>query len=618
MRLLALQAINVFSIGNVELDLIKRGVVLVSGYSEDEGSANGAGKSSVANKAILWGLYGRTASGSRADSVINCHNPKSTSSVTIEFASDDSSKYKLVRSRNPNKLRLYALDGTDLSSRNEAETQDKINKILGKDFDTFVQTDFFGQGRSASYVTLKPADQKAVLESILPIEKLNEWAEKAKLAVTSYTAQLKTTSNQVDQIKSALRVHTANENMMLQKMNAFELNREKQIKTYEARLQQAQEIKKTTEEEIQRLKALIIEGIPESFDKDSVILSLEGLKNNSTTLYIEAVNRANTWKNEIDKLKNKVVATVCDKCGQELSRGAMNMAVERNKQIEQDIIKASENFARSSEVREYQKAEQDRYKEEIEAIKKERLTWEKDILNNRSIEREINTLVLSSNAWESESRIEQSIKECRNTDNPYFGTYESYTKAKKEHEEELSRLEAQLLVQGEIASNYNFWHKTYSVTLKTYLLESVCPFLEARTKVHLDMLGNSQIHAKFSTCKVLKSGDIKEDFNVTVWSDTGGEQYDLLSGGEQVMTDFAIGLALSDLAESQTKGRSNILILDEPFTNLDARNCENVTNYLNSMDKETIIVISNEDGLKGLIPNRIHVIKKNGISNLEV
>lgn len=617
MRLLSLEAENVFSIGHVELDLTKRGVLLVTGYSEDEGSANGAGKSSVANKAILWGLYGRTASGSRADAVINCHNLKSSASVSIEFTTGGSNKYKIVRSRNPNKLRLLGIDGTDFSSRNEADTQTSINELLGKDFDTFIQTDFFGQGRESSYVSLKPADQKSVLESILPIEKLNIWADKAKAGMGAYEVQLAKTSNQVEKTKSALEVHIQNELKMVQKMNNFELERDQKLVKITSLLKQAQAKKKENDEEIESLKKRIIE---QDYDVNAWHAKYGSLRDQlaeTNKSHLKAIDLSNSWKNRLENLNRSIVDTICDKCGQELSPEAMSVAVERNKQIEQDAGEAVKNYVKASEGQEYYKAEQNRLEKEIEEHKEDKDRWGKLQDTNRSLENRINAIIISSRTWEPEALLVESDR-IRAEVNPYTASYEEYTEQERIHREELSRLEAQLIVQGEMLSNYTFWFKAYSKDLKVHLLESVCPFLEARTKTHLEKLGNSQIHAKFSTCKILKSGTVKEDFNVTVWSDTGGAQYDLLSGGEQVITNFAVGLALSDLAESQAKCRSNIIILDEPFTNLDPRNCENVTNYLNAMDKETVIVISNEDSLQGLIPNRIHVIKKNGISNLEV
>ena len=81
-----------------------------------------------------------------------------------------------------------------------------------------------------------------------------------------------------------------------------------------------------------------------------------------------------------------------------------------------------------------------------------------------------------------------------------------------------------------------------------------------------------------------------------------------------------MGLALSDLAETQAEGSSELLILDEPFMALDPRNCENVVRFLTenlAKRKSTILLISNESELQELIPNTIKIIKRNGISVLE-
>ena len=86
------------------------------------------------------------------------------------------------------------------------------------------------------------------------------------------------------------------------------------------------------------------------------------------------------------------------------------------------------------------------------------------------------------------------------------------------------------------------------------------------------------------------------------------------------MVNFSISLALSDLAETQFSGSSSFAILDEPFTNLDARNCESVISFLNTQfsdKKKTILLISNEDTLKQSIPKRINVVKEKGKSTLQ-
>ena len=84
--------------------------------------------------------------------------------------------------------------------------------------------------------------------------------------------------------------------------------------------------------------------------------------------------------------------------------------------------------------------------------------------------------------------------------------------------------------------------------------------------------------------------------------------------------DFAIGLALSDLANSQVSGRSNVLILDEPFLGLDKRNASNIVEYLNSKlleQRDSIFLISNEESLTNLVANRIRVVKERGITRVD-
>jgi DNA repair exonuclease SbcCD ATPase subunit len=164
-----------------------------------------------------------------------------------------------------------------------------------------------------------------------------------------------------------------------------------------------------------------------------------------------------------------------------------------------------------------------------------------------------------------------------------------------------------------------YWRDVYAKELKLKLFEEACPFLDARVNYHLKRLNNGQIQVNFSTIKRLANGTAKEEFNVHTQSKTGGIGFDSLSGGEQQMVSFSIGLGLADLAGRASTGRSGLLVLDEPFTELDARNSMAVVEYLSSeygSSKDTILLISNDEQLKGLISNRIHVVKENGVSEV--
>jgi DNA repair exonuclease SbcCD ATPase subunit len=133
-------------------------------------------------------------------------------------------------------------------------------------------------------------------------------------------------------------------------------------------------------------------------------------------------------------------------------------------------------------------------------------------------------------------------------------------------------------------------------------------------------LNNTQFQVKFKSEKILADGDSRTEFNLDISSSSGGKSYDALSSGEKQICSFAVGLALSDLTQAVVGGSSNLLILDEPFTNLDPVNSAHVVNYISGelvKTRDTILLVSNEEHLKSLIPNRIHIVKNNGVSTIE-
>jgi len=181
MQLLNLRAENVFSIGDISLNLADRGLLLVTGYSDDDKSGNGAGKSSLANHAIVWGLYGQTYDGVRGDAVVNRNSDDKTGKVSIEFLSQGQ-YYKIIRTRNPNSLELYNMTyaPVKISGRIEKDTQKQIDACLGRSFNTFIQSNLIGPGTERSFFKLSGPEQMEIIESLLPVGDLNLWAARAK------------------------------------------------------------------------------------------------------------------------------------------------------------------------------------------------------------------------------------------------------------------------------------------------------------------------------------------------------------------------------------------------------------------------------------------------------
>ncbi len=177
-----------------------------------------------------------------------------------------------------------------------------------------------------------------------------------------------------------------------------------------------------------------------------------------------------------------------------------------------------------------------------------------------------------------------------------------------------------LMVREEVLrDDYLFWKKAYGADLKTLIFNQVCPFLERKTNEFLRALDNGQIKVKFRTVKELKSGENRDQFCVTAASTTGSKVFELFSGAEKQLTSFAVGMALSELASMQTEGVSSFMILDEPFLYQSPENCERIVNFITTHlvgTKATILLISNEENLVNLVPNRVHVVKREGVTSI--
>lgn len=624
MRVQQVEYKNLFSMGHVQLELDPNQVTLITGYSNDEGSSNGSGKSSLANKGLVWTLYGQTPHGFKADHVVNRHTGKKRAWGRVTVEGVDGESYTIYRQRGPAKLTLTRGD-EDVSSRKSAETQEMIDKILGRDFKSFIQTEFFGQGRTLSYASLPPAEMKAVLENILPMEQVDEWAERAKEARKEIKDLLKEEESGLLTVRGELATLQQSQDMAEGSSKQWEDDKKWQIDSFKEQIAKEDERLSGTDAERARLQEeLAAVGdlmTPEDYktvvDKSTSIRAEYEEANQQKT---KADESAKAWiaREELctQKLLRKWDPVVCIQCKQplpnldELKKGFEKEQEEftiRLQEAEFNRRKASEAqlhwyaaldvlLAQQTSLTQILQAEQakisvlQRVKDQLEKIG--------EVEDNRP-------------------KLRVQLEELEKTENPHVDSIIVYKDRVESCTAKMVTLVKRVESLQEELDHLEFWHDKYAKDVKIKLFEEACPFLDMRTQHHLQALGNPQIHAVFSTIKVLESGETREEFGVRVWSETGGDGFALLSGGEQQMVSFAIGRALADLARTQVAGDSYIQILDEPFSMLDERNSENIVRYLNEELKGgTILLISNEEHLKSLVPNRVHVTKTKGITEV--
>ena len=581
MKLQRLIAKNIFSLGEVDINLSNRGLVLVTGYSFDDMNENGAGKSSLANHAIVWGLYGQTQDGFKADDVINRHSTSKSSLVEIHFVGVDGEPYILRRSRNPNKLSLFK-NKVDISHKVEKETQKSINMVLGRDFHTFIQSDLIGPGIERSFCKLPVSEQVSVIEDLLPIYQLNSWAENAKGFKTKVKDKISEISKEKLTIESSISTLKDSYENIRNQHYMWKGEQSKKIVKTRDNIKTLSDIQTFKSEKIKEKQEFIKNTLSKIPEKCKDVSSLTSIRD-TTFSELGSVNQ------EIKRLRSIEDKNECPTCSQPLTDNisTKNHLIKLNSEYKElnewlnSSIEWMENLKKIKEAEEWIRYETNTSKEG-ELIK---LTAELDSLEKEQSPYE-STLSTIQNSIESKSKgLDKLIK---------------YATSLDKH---LKWLE--------------FWERAFSTDLKTMMIEEVCPFIENKINSYLAALNNPQFKAVVSTTKTLKSGDIRDRFTLDISSDNGANNFGMLSVGEKQIICFAVSLALSDLAATQAQGASDILILDEPLMGLSAKNCENVVNFLVSHKKGTILLISNEDNLKSLISNRIHVTKSKGLTWLE-
>jgi DNA repair exonuclease SbcCD ATPase subunit len=633
MKLLRLEANNVFSIDSAKVDLDSRNLVLVTGYSEDEKGSNGAGKSSLISGSIIWGLFGVSTNGIRAEDVVNKNTERKKAWVQIEGIDGLDHRFRITRQRNPNKLKLELSpvpcnqegDYVDISNRLETETQKDINKIIGRNYSTFTQADFFGQGRLSSFPNLTPKEQREILENILPIDKIECWAENAEQARKSLEKVILKTERELHLNKSLLEEVSSNKDRILQSHKDWEEKKKQDINELELMIKTVQAREDKREETRTEIRTNL-ESLGEA--EDEKVLQQEVVRLQETKLSLdkkwsEMLEISGKWTSYLSSLKvqvKEIKAGFCPTCGQQTE-----VELTKKLQAQQDTIHADTHKAEAQI--ELNRDSMDKLSKQIEAedkrlgdINTHLVVVRQQNTRRQSLEESLASLTHPDHSAQKELlSFSTQLENKKVEENPFSGHLCDADKRLLELGQEKAKLDFNLESLKEDKGPIEVWEGAFKKHFKNSLFVKACAFLNERVKHHLEMINNSQFDVKFTTVRELRSGLSREEFNVHCSSKTGGKNFSSLSGGEKQIVSFAIGMSLAELATTQVESGCNIMILDEPFLYLDPRNCENIVNYLTtelSKSRSTVFLVSNEDALQALVPNRIHVLKEDGVSKV--
>ncbi len=169
--------------------------------------SNGAGKSSLLD-AITWALWGQ-ARAKRDDELV--HMGQTDMLVQLDFE-QEGTNYRVVRRRSrkgrgTGALDLFSIvDGqpNTLSEPSIRETQDKINRLLRLDYETFTNSAFLQQGKADAFTTKAPAHRKQILSDILGLAQWEQYEEAAKETLKAIASELAVIEQRIRDIDDEL------------------------------------------------------------------------------------------------------------------------------------------------------------------------------------------------------------------------------------------------------------------------------------------------------------------------------------------------------------------------------------------------------------------------------
>lgn len=186
------------------IDLTGFGVACLAG-------PNGSGKSSLLDS-ITWVLWGRSRAGYASDPLVSAGEPEMA--VDMEFTSGDAFYRVIRRHRKPTirtktgltTLDLQAWDGnqfTSLTGSSIRATQRSIVKLIGLDYETFINTSYFAQGRADLFSKKTPAERKKLLGEILGLDSYGELSSESRSEAREKEIQSKVYTSRIESINSS-------------------------------------------------------------------------------------------------------------------------------------------------------------------------------------------------------------------------------------------------------------------------------------------------------------------------------------------------------------------------------------------------------------------------------
>ncbi|MDV5570718.1 AAA family ATPase [Klebsiella pneumoniae] len=633
MKFLTLEVENFMALANAKVELDQRGLVLIQGVNAGDSSAasNGAGKSTLMNS-LMWCIYGETSHGVKGDDVLSTgHEKNCRVKVTIE---DEGKRYAIIRHRKhkefKNRLIVRGEDG-DMTKGKDSLTQEFVERLIGASKEVFMASIYASQEAMPDLPGMSDKNLKTIVEEAAGVDRLTKAYAIARERANAAAARMETTKTKMDACLSL--VESAQNELESAKTSseAWERDRNERLDVARADLVGAEVTLTEVEMELRSLPEQIRdtenaigkerEKLASKEEHDAKLVKVRGAITDirasiRENIQKEAMQRARAFKVKAEEVNTKV-GEPCPTCGKAYC--VEDLSTVKESFVEQARSEISQAQASATSVAKYQEHLEKALKIESSLVAStpdvsaiisriEQLTKELGTLRHR--EKEV--VAVEALVARARSEVDRITKEI----NPFLAVIKRHEESLAANKSNYGVLKTELKNIQEQALLLDKARLVYSPAgVRSHILTSVTPFLNAQTAEYLNTLSDGNIVAEWSTMESTKKGEWRDKFNISVRKIGASKTFQTLSGGEKRKVRIACSLALQDLVASRASKNIELFIGDEIDDALDTAGLERLMGILEAKARErgTVMIISHKE-MKSWFRETITVEVKEGRS----
>ena len=205
------------------LDFTKFDLAIITGD-------NGHGKSSLID-AMVFALYGVGRGGREKEDLINVNEKEASVELTFKEKGTIYRVKRTLKREKPSTLILEAFDREantfkNISEGKITETEEKIEKIIGLNYDTFVTASFMLQDQSDYFTSKTPSEKIEILREMFNLEVFEQAKDKAKEKKKDLIKENEDLSNEINGLEKNIGEEEAIRNTLKDIENRISHNEE--------------------------------------------------------------------------------------------------------------------------------------------------------------------------------------------------------------------------------------------------------------------------------------------------------------------------------------------------------------------------------------------------------